>query len=184
MDFSRAGARNKELYDHFFRQILPNAYAFVEGENGKPLESWMFLNMDESGISVAGQNYVVTRKGVTSTNTTGFKKAEHISVACAISPRGLPEAMPLCFLMKGKNKSKAQLQEDAKFAADDSRRFRPTNTPSGTSLIMTESAYMTDAAYVQWCKLFVEFINELRQQKAPGNGSSRWLASGSPTALV
>ena len=27
---------------------------------------------------------------------------------------------------------------------------------------------MTDAAYVQWCKLFVEFINELRQQKAPG----------------
>ena len=168
LDFSRAGARNKELYDHFFRQILPNAYAFVEGENGKPLESWMFLNMDESGISVAGQNYVVTRKGVTSTNTTGFKKAEHISVACAISPRGLPEAMPLCFLMKGKNKSKAQLQEDAKFAADDPRRFRPTNTPSGTSLIMTENAYMTDAAYVQWCKLFVEFINELRQQKAPG----------------
>ena len=84
LDFSRAGAANKELYDHFFRQILPNAYAFVEGKNGKPLESWMFLNMDESGISVAGQNYVVTRKGVTSTNTTGFKKAEHISVACAI----------------------------------------------------------------------------------------------------
>ena len=168
LDFSRAGAANKELYDHFFRQILPNAYAFVEGKNGKPLESWMFLNMDESGINVAGAKYVVTRKGASSTNTTSFKKAEHISVACAISPRGLPEAMPLCFLMKGKNKSKAQLQEDAKFAADDPRRFRPTNTPSGTSLIMTENAYMTDAAYVQWCKLFVEFINELRQQKAPG----------------
>ena len=36
LDFSRAGAANKELYDHFFRQILPNAYAFVEEKNGKP----------------------------------------------------------------------------------------------------------------------------------------------------
>ena len=51
LDFSRAGAANKELYDHFFRQILPNAYAFVEEKNGKPLESWMFFNMDETGIA-------------------------------------------------------------------------------------------------------------------------------------
>jgi protein required for attachment to host cells len=172
---ARAGAMNVDNISHFFDVVLAEAYAFVERQNGTPLEASSIWNVDEIGWNIGmDKQMILCRTNSKSTNTLNFNRGEHMTACCATTPEGFKTAMPVFYLLKGANITKEQVDEATQFEKSDPRRLRPKGTPVGSALFMTAKGYMTDEAWVAWCKLFAIHVQARRQALHRETANTRW----------